>query len=143
MLLSNVLDTNREGVSLPTVGTFWRFGYYIRCVVQLQRRKVYDLVGETVSVAVLLSIMYWIPRGGGGGGDVLEIWVLNTGFLCIIKFKLTSTLAPKCLQMYMISVQGVGETISVVKYNVLDTKGRRVWEGDSPARVIPSEGIEK
>ena len=42
----------------------------------------------------------------------------------------------------MISVQGVGETVSVVKYNVLDTKGR-VWEGDSPVRVIPSEGIEK
>ena len=32
----------------------------------------------------------------------------------------------------MISVQGVGETVSVVKYNVLDTKGW-VWEGDSPA----------
>ena len=44
--------------------------------------------------------------------------------------------------MYMISVQGVGKTVSVVKYNVLDTKGRRVWEGDSPARVIPSEGRE-
>ena len=25
--------------------------------------------------------------------------------------------------MYMISVQGVGETVYVVKYNVLDTKG--------------------
>ena len=46
---------------------------------------------------------------GDNGGDFLEIWVLNTGFLCIIKFKLTSTLAPKSLQMYMISVQGVGE----------------------------------
>ena len=45
--------------------------------------------------------------------------------------------------MYMISVEGVGETIPVVKYNVLDTKGRRVWEGDSPARVFPCEGIEK
>ena len=43
------------------------------------------------------------------------------------------------VQMYMISVQGVGETVYVVKYNVLDTKGR-VWEGDSPVRVIPSEG---
>ena len=70
----------------------------------------------------------------------MEIRVLNTCFFCIIKFKLTSTLAPKSLQMYMISVQEVGETISVV--NVLDTKGRRVWEGDSPARVIPCEGIE-
>ena len=45
--------------------------------------------------------------------------------------------------MCMISVQGVVETVCVVKYNVLDTKGRRVWEGASPARVIPSEGIEK
>ena len=30
MLLSNVLDTNGEGVggvSPPTVGTFWKFGY--------------------------------------------------------------------------------------------------------------------
>ena len=42
----------------------------------------------------------------------------------------------------MISVQRVEETVSVVKYNVLDTKGR-VWEGDSPVRVIPSEGIDK
>ena len=41
----------------------------------------------------------------------------------------------------MISVQRVGETVSVVKYNVLDTKGR-VWEGDSPVRVIRSVGIE-
>ena len=29
------------------------------------------------------------------GGDILEFLVLNTGFLCIIKFELTSTLAPK------------------------------------------------
>ena len=45
----------------------------------------------------------------------------------------------------MILVGGGGTVFScsVVKYNVLDTKGRRVWEGDSPARVIPSEGIEK
>ena len=44
----------------------------------------------------------------------------------------------------MISEQGVGGgDPSVVKYNVLDTKGRRVWEGDSPVRVIPSVGIEK
>ena len=75
-----------------------------------------------------------VTNGEGVGipshvGDFLEFWVLNTGFLCIIKFELTSTLAPKSLQMYMISVQGVGETVSVVKW---DTKGR-VWEGDSPA----------
>ena len=43
----------------------------------------------------------------------------------------------------MISVQGMGETVSVVKYNVLNTKERRVWEGDSHERVIPSEDIEK
>ena len=43
--------------------------------------------------------------------------------------------------MYTISVQGVGETVSVVKYNVLGTKGWG-WEGDSPVRVIPSVGIE-
>ena len=38
----------------------------------------------------------------------------------------------------MISVQGVGETVSVVKYNVLHTKGGGGggWEGDSPVRVI-------
>ena len=46
----------------------------------------------------------------------------------------------------MISVQGVGETVSVVKYNVLDTKGGGGGggrgEGDSPVRVIPSVGIE-
>ena len=68
------------------------------------------------------------------GGDFFEFWVLNTGFLCIIKFELTSTLAPKNLQMYMISLhcyKGWGETVSVVKW---DTKGR-VWEGDSPAEV--------
>ena len=35
--------------------------------------------------------------------------------------------------MYTISVQGVGKTVSVVKYNVLDTKGGGGgWEGDSP-----------
>ena len=50
-----------------------------------------------------------------------------TGFLCIIKFELTSTLAPKSLQMHMISVnEGVGETVSVVKW---DTKGRPVGGG--------------
>ena len=66
------------------------------------------------------------------GGDFLEIWVLNTGFWCIIKFELTSTLAPKSLQM--ISAQGVGETVYVVKYNVLDTKGGGGggWEGTLP-----------
>ena len=46
----------------------------------------------------------------------------------------------------MISVQGVGDTVSVVKYNVLDTKGRRVWEGDSPRSCYPRayyiEGID-
>ena len=71
-------------------------------------------------------LLYNVGHQWGGCGN---FWVLNTGFLCIIKFELTSTLAPKSLQMYMISVQGVGETVSVVKW---DTKGR-VWEGDSPA----------
>ena len=40
----------------------------------------------------------------------------------------------------MISVQGVGETPPVVKYNVLDTRGG--GGGDSPVHVIPSVGIE-
>ena len=35
----------------------------------------------------------------------------------------------------MISVQGVGETVSVVRYNVLDTKGR-VWEGSGIASFL-------
>ena len=55
----------------------------------------------------------------------------------MIKFEWTSTLAPKSLQMYMISVYGVRETVSVVKYNVLHTKGGGGGVGgDSPVRVI-------
>ena len=38
--------------------------------------------------------------------------------------------------MYMISVYGVRETVSVVKYNVLHTKGGGGVGGDSPVRVI-------
>ena len=55
--------------------------------------------------------MYWTPRGrvweGVSPSTVdffFEIRVLNTGFLCC-----ASTLSPKSLQMYMISVQGVGK----------------------------------
>ena len=42
--------------------------------------------------------------------------------------------------MYMISVQEVGETVSVVKYCIGHQGG--VWEGDSPLSVIHSVGIE-
>ena len=71
--------------------------------------------------------MYNVHQGGAFSPPTVEIFG-NLGtkyrfFVCIIKFEWTSTLAPKSLQMYMISVQGVGETVSVVKYNVLHTKG--------------------
>ena len=81
-------------------------------------------------------IMYWTPRERVPLPRWRLFWNLGTKyrfFVCIIKFKLASTLGPKSLQMYMISVQGVGEPFL---FNVLDTKGR-VWEGDSPVRVIP------
>ena len=57
---------------------------------------------------------------GEGVDTFLEIWVPEIQvFWFIIKLKLTSTLAPKSLQMYMISVQGVARgTISVITYNV-------------------------
>ena len=53
----------------------------------------------------------WCGRGvyPSHGGDFLEIWLLNTVFLCIIKFELTSTLAPKGLQMYTIQYKGWGK----------------------------------
>ena len=44
--------------------------------------------------------------------------------------------------MYTISVQGVGKTVSVVKYNVLDTKGGGGVGGGLSVRVIPSVGVE-
>ena len=87
--------------------------------------------------------MYWTPRGrvlGGGiplhGGDFLEIWVLNTGFLCIIKFKLTSTLAPKTQGIYDL-VGGGGGTVSVVVLLSIMywTPRGRVWEGGTPPPV--------
>ena len=75
---------------------------------------------------------------GGVSPSNVDIFFGNLGtkyrVLCIIKFELTSNLAPKSLQMYMISVQGVGGTVSVVKYKVLDTKGGGGGggRGDSP-----------
>ena len=79
---------------------------------------------------------------GYGRGYPLPRWGLfgNLGttyrfFVCIIKFELTSTLAPKSLKIYMISVQGVGETVSVVKYNALDTK-ERVWEPGTLSQLL-------
>ena len=54
--------------------------------------------------------------------------------MCIIKFDSTSTLVPKkSPNVYDFSARG-GETVSVVKYNVLDTKGEG-WEDYSPVRV--------
>ena len=53
--------------------------------------------------------------GGGGipsdGGEYLEIWVLNTGFVCVIELKLTLTLAQKSLHahVYDFSTRGEGK----------------------------------
>ena len=76
--------------------------------------------------------MYWTARGWGIGrgyppptvGNFLEIWVLNTGFGYIVKFELTSTLAPN---VYDCTTRGGEGTILLLR-TILDTKGR-MWEG--------------
>ena len=74
--------------------------------------------------------MYWTPRGWcgipiprwdfffwGGGGRPL----LKPGFCCVIRFKLSSILAPN-VYIYDCSIRGGGGQFLLLS-NVLDTKG--------------------
>ena len=97
---------------------FW-VRYKFRINIKSSSKCIMIAVQGVSGEPFLLNNVYWSQWGGCGRGYPLPRWgfFLNFGyyiqvFLCIIKFELT--LAPKSLQMFMISVQGVGETVSVV-----------------------------
>ena len=79
------------------------------------------------------TLLKWLCIGNHGGcgrgyppptvGTLLDFGVLKPGFLWVIRFKLTSTLAPN---VYDCSIRG---DRSLLLRNVLDTKG----EGESPS----------